>query len=451
MEKNSLYKLISISLIAFSVLYFFLGFYLDENTAGAGGPNGDIFHIWNNLNIFINNDIVGSIIHPKYYDSRLPVAYLMHEFLNPFIDTKMEFRISVLIISLIVPILFFLCLKRKFKKSETLLLLLISSTVFLSPYFRTSAYWGLEENYGLIFLLLTFLVFNSFLKNENSTNFKLYLQVFFITFFSSCCFYFDQKLIIIPLICFFQIMLSQNIIKVKIITILFYFIFSIPFIYLIILWEGSIVHPRSAFRVVPGESLILFNLGYTATIIAFYLFPILFFLNENLLIKIKNFLLLKVNYYLLFLIIVYILYLMIFLNFGDLDNSDLSWKKHISGDLQLQPSLGKGVVHKFALLFFSEVYQREIFTYISFLFSGIILLIFLNKNLKNTLILLYFFILTLVLWPILQEYFDPLILLMAFTFFNLKMRINYKNVILLYGYLFLFLVGSNIYYSNLLN
>ena len=450
MEKNSPYKLISISLIAFSVLYFFLGFYLDENSAGAGGPNGDIVHIWNNLNIFINNDIVGSIVHPNYYDSRLPLAYLMHEFLNPFIDTKAELMISVFVISLIAPVLFFLCLKKKFEKSETLLLLLISSTVFLSPYFRTSAYWGLE-NYGLIFLLLTFLFFNSFLKNENSTNFKLYLQVFFITFFSSCCFYFDQKLVIIPLICFFQIMLSQNIIKVKIITILFYFIFSMPFIYLIILWEGNIVHPTSAFRFAPGENLILFNLGFAMTIIAFYLFPILFFLNKNLLTAIKNFLSFKVNYYLLFLIIIYILYLIIFLNFGDLDNRNLGWKKHVAGDFHDQSSLGKGIVHKFALIFFSEMYQREIFTYISFLFSAIILLIFLNKNLKNTLILLYFFILSLVLWPILQEYFDPLILLMAFTFFNLKMRINYKNVIFLYTYLFLLLVGSNIYYTNLLN
>ena len=141
----------------------------------------------------------------------------------------------------------------------------------------------------------------------------------------------------------------------------------------------------------------------------------------------------------------------IFLNFGDLDNSNLGWKKHISGELHHQSSLGKGIVHKLGLLLFSEIYLREIFTYISFLFSGIILLIFLNKNLKNTLILLYFFILSLVLWPILQEYFDPLILLMTFTFFNLKMILNYKNVIFLYTYLFLLLIGSNMYYANLLS
>ena len=49
-----------------------------------------------------------------------------------------------------------------------------------------------------------------FLNNENFNSYKIYLQIFFITFLSSCCFYFDQKLIIIPIICFFQILLSNK-------------------------------------------------------------------------------------------------------------------------------------------------------------------------------------------------------------------------------------------------
>lgn len=450
MIKNNLYKPVSFTFIVLAILSYFLGFYLDENSAGAGGFNGDIAHIWNNLNIFINNDIISSITHPDYYDSRLPTAYIIHEFLNPFIYTQENFRKSVFVISLIIPILFFLCLKKKFEKTDNLLLLLISSTVFLSPYFRTSAYWGLEENYGLIFLLLTFLAFNSFFDKKNSNAFNVYLKIFLITFLSSCCFYFDQKLIIIPLICFVQIMLSHQNIKLKLIVILFYFIFSIPFIYLVLLW-GNIVHPTSAFRVAPGQNLLLFNLGYTSTIITFYIFPILFFLNNNLLIKIKNFFLVRSNYYLLFLIIVYILYLLFFLNFSDLDNTNLGLENTSSKLMTFHSTLGKGIVHKLAILFFDKIYLREIFTYISFLVSGIILLIFLNKNIKNILILLYFFILSLLLWPILQEYFDPLILLMLFTFFNLNLKIDYKNSFILYIYLSFLLLFSNIWYFNIYN
>ena len=432
MKKYNLYNFISIFLIALATLSYFLGFYLDENSAGAGGPKGDILHIWSNLNIYINNDILSSLDHSGYYDSRLPTAYLMHEYLNPFIETKISFRRSVFLISLSLPFLFFLCLKQKFKNTDDLLLLLISSILFLSPYFRTSAYWGLGENYGLIFLLLTFLCLNNFLNNENFKNYRIYLQIFFITFLSSCCFYFDQKLIIIPIICFFQILLSNKNIQSKLLTIFLYSLFSIPFIYLIIIW-GNIVHPSSAFRVMQGSELLLFNIGYTSSIIAFYIFPILFFLEKNLLYKIKNFFLTKFNYLLIILIFTYLAYLMFYLDFGDLTD------------------LGKGIVHKSGKILFENQYLREIFTYFSFLISGVILIIFLNKNLKNSLILLYFFSLSLILWPILQEYFDPLILVMAFTFFNLKMTINYKNSFILYIYLSFLLMGSNIYYSNIIN
>ena len=193
----------------------FLGFYLDENSAGAGSHTGDITIIWKNLQIFLANDIVSSLEHPDYYDSRTPLAYIFHEIFNPFLENKISYRRSVFIISLSLPVLFYLCLRQKFKHHDNILLLLIASIVCLSPYYRTSAYWGLEENYGLIFLLLSFLSLNIFLKSENYNKFKEHLFLFLTTFCSSCCLYFDQKLIIIPMICFVSIMLSKKLIKFK--------------------------------------------------------------------------------------------------------------------------------------------------------------------------------------------------------------------------------------------
>ena len=49
-------------IIAASLLvYYFFGFYTDENSAGAGGYNADLGLIWNNLNLlkedlFLNLD-----------------------------------------------------------------------------------------------------------------------------------------------------------------------------------------------------------------------------------------------------------------------------------------------------------------------------------------------------------------------------------------------------------
>ena len=106
---------------------------------------------------------------------------------------------------------------------------------------------------------------------------------------------------------------------------------------------------------------------------------------------------------------------------------------------------------KFSFVLFQDPSIRSIFVYFSFFVAWIIILIFLENNVKDSLILLYFFILSIFTKPILQEYFDPLILVMIFTFFSSKVLINYKNSMILFLYLSIFLISSNIYYYNLLN
>jgi hypothetical protein len=205
--------------------------------------------------------------------------------------------------------------------------------------------------------------------------------------------------------------------------------FSLPYIYLIILW-GSLITPAASDVNNLGGKLFSYNIGYTITIIAFYIFPILFFLEKNILIQIKVFFLNKKNYYLLLIFIIYIIY---FLNFINIENL---------------PILGKGIIYKLSLVLFDKKLLQEIFTYFSFFAASIFLLIFLNRNLKNILILLYFLLLSAVMAYTLQEYFDPLVILMAFTFFNSKIIINYKNSMILYIYAVILLIGSNIYYAN---
>ena len=57
------------------------------------------------------------------------------------------------VISLLVPYLLFLTIKENFKKLKFSITLLLAIIVTLSPYFRTTAYWSLGENYAIIFLL----------------------------------------------------------------------------------------------------------------------------------------------------------------------------------------------------------------------------------------------------------------------------------------------------------
>ena len=436
---NDNYKIVIFILIFLSFSSFFLGFHLNENSAGAGGFFGDFLLNWRNLQIFLNNDLLTAINYTDgtdpdnfYQSSRPPLVYILHKLFNPFSETEISFRRSVFIISLSGPILFYFCLKQKFKKENNLLLLLIASIILLSPYYRTSSYWALDENYSFISLLITFFLLNKFLEvKEEKDEYKIYFHLLLLTFFSSLCIYFDPKLLIIPFICFLKIITSKKILKFKILSILFYLIFSLPYIYLIILW-GAIIPPTWAEGRGLGSGLFLGNIGYLSTIIAFYLLPLLFFKQKNLLGLIKNFFSYKRNYFLISLFFIYLFYL---LN---------------SYDFEGQMMVGKGFVHKFSLILFHDLLLQKIFIYFSFFISWVIILIFIDRNIQDSLILLYFFLIFIIQSWLLQEYIDPLILIMAFTFFSSKLFINYKNSIFLFFYLSILLISSNIYYLNLI-
>lgn len=442
MEKNIFYKLSVYFLISLSVISFFLGFIYGENSAGAGTLAGDFQHHWKNLQTFVNNDLGTAIkftsetdpskAHENYQSSRTPLIYILQKYLNPFVYDKILYIKSVFVISFLGPLIFYFCLKQKFKKEDNLLLLLITSFLFLSPFYRTSSYWGLEENYGIISLLLAFLFLNLFLERKNQEDFKGYLQLFFSILFSSACIYFDQKLLIIPIICFFKIFFSNINIKIKIFTTVVYFIFSLPFIYLIYIW-GSIIPPADTIGRGLGSDLYFEHIGYSCTIIAFYLVPLFFYKKENIFDTLKTFFKNKNNQYLISLFFIYLVYLLFYHNFEG------------------ERTLGKGFISKISMFIFEGGALQKVFIYFSFFISWLIILIYFNNNLKDKLIILYFFLLTTVTWPVLQEYYDPLVILLSFTFFSSKIFLNYKSSIFLFFYLFIFLISSNIYYYNLFN
>ena len=438
MQINNYYKFFSLILILISAFSFFIGFIYGENSAGAGTLEGDFKNTWKNLQLFLNNDISTAIQltataeDNAYISSRTPLLYILNKLFNPFVENKFFFIKSIFFLSLAGPVLFYLCLKQKFKKEENLLLILVASTICLSPYFRTSAYWGAEENYGLISLLISFIFLSKFLSETNDV-LKNYFLLFLTIFFSSTCLYFDQKLAIIPLICFLQIIFSSKDLKLKFSSVFLYLVFSLPYIYLIAIWGNIIPTGDAGFRNI-GRQLHFNHLGYTSTIIAFYLLPLLLYKGENLFKLFENFFKNKKNYYFLSLYFIYLIYLLTF------------------HDYNAEIILGKGFIHKIATLIFEQNNFQQIFIYTSFFFSWLIILIYLNNgDLKDKLIIFYFFLISIVVYPILQEYYDPIMILLIFTFCSSKLFINYKNSILLFFYLSILLIFSNIYYYNLLN
>ena len=427
-----------VSLTFFVYVSFFLGFYFNENSIGSGGYNGDLAWMWNNFEIYKNNDLWTSIHHPDFFGNRTPLLYILHILFNPFIFDIDSYRLTVFLISFLAPLIFYVCLIQKFKDVDKAILFFISSLILLSPYYRTHAYWGMEINYGMITMLASIFFLNYSLYEKINSKIKLYFSLTLLTFFSSLCLYFDQRLLIIPIIVLLEILRSKINLRFKIFSLINYSIYAIPFLYLIIIWKG-IVPPNTQENnpnvITSLSRLDLFwfeNLGYASTMIAFYLLPLLFFKNKNIYLLIKDFFSDKTSYIFISFFFIYLIYLVNFFDFHE-----FTIEKYL---------VGLGYVHKISLILFNDYLLQEIFTYFAFFVSWLIILIFIEKNLRDFFILIYFYFLSLVLWPLVQEYFDPIIILFAFTIFSSKLLINFKNSIFLFIYLGTFLISANIYY-----
>lgn len=437
MIKNKFY--ITNTLSFFIYLSYFLGFYFNENSIGSGGYNSDLSWIWDNFEIFKNKGLIEGIKSDDFFGNRSPFLYIINIYFNPFVNDIDSYRTSIFLLSLLGPIILYFCLTKKYKNIKKEILFLISSVLLLSPFYRTNAYWGMEINYGIITTLISLFYLINF-KESFKTKFDL--NLFLLIFFSSMTVYFDQKLIIVPLISFITIISGKLEKKNKIISTLLYFIFSLPFIYLITIWEGivpkatQLANPNTITNFARTNNIYFYNIGYASTIIAFYLLPYVFFKRDNIFVEIQNFLISKKNKLLILLPVFYLITLITFYEFKfyTIDNY---W-------------IGFGIIHKISLYLFKNINFQEIFTYTSMLISWLIIIFVLEKKLYDYLLIIYFFILSLLLWPLMQEYFDPTILIISLILFKTRFFIKFYNSLILVFYYLIFLIGSNLHYANIL-
>ena len=428
---NTIFKII----IFLPIISFFVGFYLDENSAGAGGYDGDIKWIKSNIKIFLDNDLLTAILHPDFFGNRTPLIYIIQKIFNPFFNNYEIYRFTSFLISLIGPIIFYKLLRKKFFNEEKEILFLIASLIYLSPYYRTSAFWGLNENYGLITAITSFYFLYKVL---NKGHFKTF-DLTFLIFFSSLSVYFDLKLAFVPLVSFLMIIFSQNNLRVKFITFLSYTILSIPYLSLIMYWDGivptktQLANQNTITSIEDFSKVYFIHLGYAATIISFYLLPILLFTNKNLTNNLKKVFHKKETYIFLLLILLFVFCLFYLFDFEKFTVKDY-W-------------IGLGIVHKLSILITDNLIFREIITYIFFFFSFFLIFFFYTLNKIDVIYLAYFFLLSLLLWPLMQEYFDPIILILVFSLFKSVKYFTKTRALLIFAYFSIFLSVANFYYN----
>ena len=418
--------IISYFLVLVAITSFFVGFSLDEISMGAGGFSGDFKFVKKSIALFSQNSFFDSIKLYSESSNRPPLIYILHKYFNPLINDELGFRKVVFTISLLIPILFYFCLRERFKETDKNIILLFSSIIFFNPFIRTSSYWGLEENYAIISSLLSILLLMKLPDSPN--NLKKYFNIFLLTFFSSLTIYFDQKFLIIPIICFLNILLGNHEIRFKTLAILSYLIFSIPYLMLIKLWGG--IFPSNIYHV--GSQFYYHHFGYALTIIAFIFFPFIFIKSKIIIKDFFHFLNEKKLLFILFLIITFYLIILFFFYDTSFINNRLD---------------GGGIVKKLSLILFNDSIYRKVFIFISILISWFFIFYFLERNIINLILTSYFLLFSLIVKPFYQEYFDPILILLLIFIFKINFKITFGRVYVLYFYFMFFLLGTNLYYN----
>tara|TARA_B100000963_G_scaffold194205_1_gene169010 strand:- start:5666 stop:6940 length:1275 start_codon:yes stop_codon:yes gene_type:complete len=385
----------SINLKFFTIILLFTsyltGFFLRENIAGGAEQDFERF-TWPLIEAFKINFYDTLTNYGSFGEGSLPLFHIINAYLNPFTSNKFFFQGSIAFISIFNAYIFSKIIERKFqlKKIDSFL---YSSIFLILPFFRSSAFWGLTENLGWLLLLLSIKYFEDY-RNKNFQN--EIICIFYICFFSSLALYTRPYLVFFPIFLVLRSTLFKDFKFLKI-SIFYYSFFSIPGFFLIWLWGGSLnVGPNEADLLADyhNPKFILKNLIIFSSIFLLYIIPYeigKIFQNDHRP---------KKNQILLFVFILIIIFTMNFFNIFDyLENV----------------KLGGGAFLKLNQILFNDLY---LFLFI----SSIGLFKILNYTYISKENLILFTSLIIFCFPrfILQEYFEPLIIILIFTLFDFK-------------------------------
>ena len=410
-EKQILYILFFLIVLT----SYILGFIFNEDSAGGGKT--DFVHEWTSF-IEFKKFGLQALTSNLYESSRTPLFLLINKY-NFFANDQFSFRLSNFIFNFVIFISFIACLNYQ-KKFNTNHLIIVSTFILLSPYFRSSSYWAHQENLPFLFYFISLILLEKF-KDNFKINFIF--KVSAIAFISSLSFYSDQKFIFISFYFFLYLILRENLNISQIIkTCAIFFITSVPALYLFYIWDG-ILPKQSQFRIGFYKD----NISASISIICFYFLPIIFSVYKKI-YSIVN----KNDIIIFFLILA--------LNLYCLPNFDSSW--------------GNGVIFK--LFYVIKNYlninlfllQIIFLIFIQFVFFTIYIL--LKNDFLNFLPIIIVIAISSLVERTYNEYFDPLITILIFTFFKFDKKIFKINKEIINFYLFyliLFLVFANIYYN----
>ena len=433
LNKEVLLKLFVIFLISVS---FFLGYFLRENAAG-GGP--EFYELsWPIIQSFKEDFLFSIKNYGSFRDYTIPFSHILNAYINPFSNDIENFQLSITIVSFAIFLIFALVFKNIFKHINYVDILLTSSVILLLPMFRTSAFWGKNENFGWLFFILALYFFSEIKKNiDKDPGNRDKLIIISFCFTSACALYARQALFFLPISYLIYLFINNANKKIILTSIISFSLFAIPGFILIWIW-GS-VYPTLP----PGEAPhggfiggwiqpihILKNFPILLSFFGFYLLPILTieFLNSGF----------KDSFNKYFRWFFFALIIFIFLS-----------------QINLLNYLGDYTMAGGAVLKLNYLIQKNNFLLL-LVFSSIgfsVLIRLFKEDAKNNMVILLPMLIIYAFPKLLyQEYVEPLILILFFLALKTNLQKIYFNNISLSNLIFLlyfliYLIGS-IYFKH---
>jgi len=401
-------------------LFFYLtilfGYFFNEDTLG-GARHDFLYHY--KISESFNNDFFQTFkvfgdttLNSPFTTRNSPIFWMIIGFLDKIFLIE-TIRLFNSLSSLLIAIFFFKCLTLKFHDQKKISLILLSSTIFLSPTIRSLSIWPYSLTWGLLFFIISIYYFLK-LKNNSGTkiNFIISIKLMFFLILSS---YIYPSYGIFFIYFFYHI--YQRIKFSKYLFFLFFYslILSMPAIYYVL--DTDMLSSFTAAQGLKVSSSQAYNLSNKIMII-FTMF--LFFILPILNFKKIFFDIFKVNFIIFLLIFLFTILNIYFFNFPFVDGG--RW--------------GGGFFHKLSNMLF----DNNFIFYNVFALSLIIFYSILSKNWNNYLLLILL-ILFNPQFTIYHKYYDPLIFVIFLTLFEFDIKEHFFNKKCKYLQLFFFSTG----------
>jgi len=388
-----LYFLLSLSL--------FLGFYFGEDSSGSGGHIADFNNTWQ----LVLNFQKSLFIDFSQWIIVFPLHYIILSLIQNVAQDKYVLRFLFCITSLIIPYLFYICLKNKFEKENINKLYFFSLMIFLLPSFRSGAIWANSQITALIFFLISLIFFTNWIKIKNTNN--LDFNIFFQILFMSLAVY-TRQLYALVFLYFVYVYYKKLKLKEFFLASSIIFLFSLPGFFMVINFSLTL---STSFSNNFYNSVLV-----NASIIFFYMLPIysFLFLNNKISLSFKN----KKKVISLIFLLIFALILIHYFNYNF--------------------KMGGGFFLKLSIILFDNFYLFYLTS-----FAGLFFLMLISFEKIDNLLLVLLLLFTFSSSSIFQKYFEPMFLIMFFTIFETKIVYkffsSFKNIYFYYSYILIYL------------